>query len=184
MIHCLANQNDQSKWPLSHNRHVKLILQNDEFLFSYDYLNGAFVLKFPIKETCFFTNVSNGPLWNHWIIVQLWIDVKTKIDFKIMLPSIYHLYHFMAQHHPLFTTTLEFQVWCLYSTFFTHGIPWGAYLQRILHMWMRWCYYTRLLIIKWFHLTCTLNAFAYIRIFGIERIFGPKFVYGFQDTTK
>jgi hypothetical protein len=24
MIHCLANQNDQSKWPLSHNRHVKI----------------------------------------------------------------------------------------------------------------------------------------------------------------
>jgi len=29
-----------------------------------------------------------------------------------------------------------------------------------------------------------LNAFAHIRVFGIERFFGLKFVYGFQDTTK
>lgn len=84
---------------------------------------GLFVLNFPIKKTCFFTSVSNGPLWNHWILVQLWIDIKTKFDFKIMLPSIYHLYHFMAQHHPLFTTTLEFQIWCICSTFF---YPWNT----------------------------------------------------------
>jgi hypothetical protein len=30
----------------------------------------------------------------------------------------------------------------------------------------------------------TLNAFAHISVFGIERMFGSKFVYGFQDTTK
>jgi hypothetical protein len=78
--------------------------------------------------------VSNGPLWDHWIIVQLWIDIKTKFDFKIMLPSIYHLYHFMAQHHPLFTTTLEFQVWCICSTFFTHEICWSVNVQRLAYV--------------------------------------------------
>jgi hypothetical protein len=58
MIHCLANQNDH----FVTTDMFKLILQNDELIFFYDYLNGAFVLKFPIKETFFLIDVSNGPL--------------------------------------------------------------------------------------------------------------------------
>jgi len=55
MIHYLINQNDQSKWPPSHNGHVKINLSKVMKGFFYGHLNGVFffLLKFLVNKLDF-----------------------------------------------------------------------------------------------------------------------------------